>query len=639
MLHVNDITYRIAGRVLFEDATVAVSANHKVGLVGPNGSGKTTLMRLILGELQLDNGSISLQPETLTATVAQEAPGGQTSLIDSVLAADEERCRLMAESEHATDPARIADIHTRLSDIDAYTAPTRAASILSGLGFSEAEQHQPLDSFSGGWRMRVALASTLFTNPDVLLLDEPTNHLDLEAALWLENYLRSWGGTILMISHDRSFLNAVAGEIIHLENRKLVRYVGNYDQFERTRRERQELNAKLRARQMAERRHIQTFVDRFRYKASKARQAQSRLKMLARMEPIAAHMEDRTVKFDFPKPDGLSPPLILMDNVDVGYASGKPVLRKLDRRIDMDDRIGMLGANGNGKSTLAKLIADRLKLMDGKIQKSPKLRVGYFAQHQLEDLTPGATAVEHLRCLMAMEPESRVRAHLGKFGLDGDRADVRADNLSGGEKARLVFAMISREAPHILVLDEPTNHLDVDAREALVHALNIFEGAVIIISHDAHLLKATCDRLWLVEDGVCKDYDGDLKEYAEMLVRQRRIERKTASPVAQEAPVSEARNKKQQRRHRAEARALSANLRNAVRNAEKTMEELSTRLHKLETRLSDPALYDGNDEERVALQNEHKIARAEMSEAEEIWLAASADLEAASKVSVVTPLK
>lgn len=626
MLHVNDITYRIAGRPLFEHATVALPANHKAGLVGPNGSGKTTLIRLILGDLQLDDGSISLRPGVRVATVAQEAPHGYARLIDYVLETDKERTGLLQESESATDPVRIAEIHTRLNDINAYAAPARAAAILNGLGFSEHDQQQPLESFSGGWRMRVALASTLFADPDVLLLDEPTNHLDLEAALWLEGYLKSWHGTMLMISHDRIFLNAVADGIIHLEERKLVRYTGNYDQFERARRERQALNAKLRARQMADRRHIQSFVDRFRYKASKARQAQSRLKMLDRMEPVAAHIEDRTVKFDFPVPAPLSPPLILMDDIDVGYRPDEPVLRKLGMRIDMDDRIGLLGANGNGKSTLIKLIAGRLKPMNGRLQKSPKLRVGYFAQHQLEDLVPASTAFQHLRTVMGMEPESRIRAHLGKFGLEGPCADVEVEKLSGGEKARLVFAMISREAPHVLLLDEPTNHLDVDAREALAHALNTYEGAVVLVSHDAHLLDSTCDRLWLVEKGLCRDFDGDLKDYTRLLLEHRRAGRK--GPEKKVGAGNQTASKKAQRRNRAAQRAEESNLRKAVENAEKNMEAIAAQLHEIETGLFDPAIYDGDDERRIDLQTRHKIMKAKMSEAEENWLAASAALEA-----------
>jgi ATP-binding cassette, subfamily F, member 3 len=625
MLHVNDITYRIAGRPLLEQATVALPANHKAGLVGPNGSGKTTLMRLILGELQLDDGSISLRPRARVATVAQEAPDGSMSLVDCVLATDTERADLLAESETATDPGRIADVHTRLSDIDAYTAPTRAASILSGLGFSEPAQQERLDSFSGGWRMRVALASTLFANPDILLLDEPTNHLDLEASIWLENHLKSWRGTILMISHDRTFLNAVATEIIHLEERKLVRYVGNYDQFEKTRRERQELNAKLRSRQVAERRHIQSFVDRFRYKASKARQAQSRLKMLERMEPVAAHMVDRTVKFDFPIPNPLSPPLVLLDEVEVGYEPGKPILRNLDMRIDMDDRIGLLGANGNGKSTLAKLFADRLKPDQGKLQKSPKLKVGYFAQHQIEDLVLGQTAFEHLRSMMDKEPEHKIRAHLGKFGLEGQRSDTEVSKLSGGEKARLIFSMISREAPHVLLLDEPTNHLDVDAREALVHALNAYEGAVMLISHDAHLLEATCDRLWLVDQGTCRDFDGDLRDYTKLLLEQRRMERKELSQKSSR-PV-QVLSKKEQRKHRAAQRAEASGLQQTVRAAEKEMETTSKELHAIESQLSNPAVYDGDEKELIKLQARHKALKAHMATAEEAWLAASSAVE------------
>lgn len=625
MLHINDLTYRIAGRLLFDQATVALNANHKAGFVGRNGAGKSTLIRLILDEIHPDGGGISVRPRARVACVAQEAPSGETSLIDSVLATDTERAALMAESETAADPHRIAEIHERLTDIDAYTAPTRAAAILSGLGFNEAAQQQPLDSFSGGWRMRVALASTLFADPDLLLLDEPTNHLDLEAAMWLENHLKNWRGTMLIISHDRTFLNAVVDEIIHLEDRKLVRYQGNYDTFERVRRERQELDAKMRTKQLAQRKHLQAFVDRFRYKASKAKQAQSRLKMMERMEPIAAAVEDPTINFDFPKPDPLSPPIITLDEVSAGYEPGKPVLTRLNQRIDMEDRIGLLGANGNGKSTLVKILADRLKPMDGVLRKSSKLKVGYFAQHQLEELFLDQTAYEHMLKLMPMETETRVRAHLGKFGFQSERADVVAKNLSGGEKARLVIAIMSREAPQLLLLDEPTNHLDVDSREALIQSLNAYDGAVVLVSHDAHLLETTCDRLWLVDDGTVRDYDGDLDEYKRMLLDKKRAERRGPEKQSGKSNVGNGQtgSKKDQRKERAREREQGNALRKAVREAEKNLEKLEKELHEVETALSNPALYDGDDTLRIEIQTRHKRLKEAMAEAEEQWLEAS----------------
>ncbi|MEX2449981.1 MAG: ABC-F family ATP-binding cassette domain-containing protein, partial [Rhodospirillales bacterium] len=488
MLHINDLSYRIGGRLLFDAASLHLPKGHKVGLVGRNGTGKTTLFRLIIGEIAPDGGTIALAGRTRIGRVAQEAPSGPESLLDTVLAADSELAALTLEAETARDPHRIAEIHTRLADIDAHTAPARAASILAGLGFDEAAQALPCSDFSGGWRMRVALAGTLFARPDLLLLDEPTNHLDLEATLWLESYLANWRGTLLIISHDRDLLNKAVDGIVHLHSEKLTRYAGGYDRFERTRREQLAHQAALHSKQLEERRHIQAFVDRFRAKATKARQAQSRLKMLARMEPIASVMEERTITFRFPDPAPLSPPLVAMDDLSVGYG-GKAVLSRLNMRIDGDDRIALLGANGNGKSTLVKMLAGRLKPMDGRITKSKKLKIGYFAQHQAEELNMNATPLEELTHHMDMVPESRVRAHLGRFGFGEDKVGTRIRDLSGGEKARLLFCLMSIEAPHILLLDEPTNHLDVDAREALVQGLSAYNGAVVLVSHDAHLIE------------------------------------------------------------------------------------------------------------------------------------------------------
>jgi len=625
MLHVNDLTYRIGGRTLFEGATVAVPKGHRVGLVGRNGTGKTTLFKLILGELSADAGSLNVRPGARVGTVAQEAPSGAESLIEVVLAADAERSELLARAETATDPHDIAEIHTRLADIDAETAPARAARILAGLGFDEAAQQRPCAEYSGGWRMRVALAAALFANPDLLLLDEPTNHLDLEAALWLEDYLASWPGTLMVISHDRTLLNKVVSEIVHLQDLKLTRYSGGYDRFERTRRERLELDAKMRTKQQAQRRHIEAFVERFRYKASKARQAQSRLKMLERMQPIASVAENRTVTFDFPDPDPLSPPLIALDEAAVGY-DDTAVLGNLDLRIDMDDRIALLGANGNGKSTLVKLLAGRLKPMAGKLVKSSKLKVGYFAQHQAEELSLTETPYQHLARLMPMATESKVRAHLGRFGFPGERADVKCAGLSGGEKARLLFAMMSLEAPQLMLLDEPTNHLDVDAREALVQALNTYDGAVILVSHDAHLVELVCERLWLVADGGCQPFEGDLADYARNLQEDRRAKRRAVRDASPDGGA----NRKQARRDRAAKRAETAELRKSVRDFEKRMEKLTVERTELEARLADPAVYEGPTAALMELQVRHAEIKSELTETEETWLALSEQLEMAT---------
>jgi len=628
MLQINDLTYRIGPRVLFDNTGVNVADGHRVGLVGRNGSGKTTLFRMILGEISGDDGAIQIRKSMTVGTVAQEAPAGPETLISTVLAADQELAELNARAETATDPQDIAEIHTRLADIDAQTAPARAARILAGLGFDEEAQNRGCTEFSGGWRMRVALASTLFARPDLLLLDEPTNHLDLEAALWLEGYLASWQGTIIIISHDRTLLNKVVDHIIHLEECKLVRYTGGYDQFENTRRERQNLDAKLRVKQIAERQKIEAFVDRFRYKASKARQAQSRVKMLERMEPIASAATEQTVTFNFPNPPPLSPPLITLDELDVGYEEGNPILKKLDLRIDMDDRIGLLGANGNGKSTLVKLLADRLKPMAGRLRKSSKLRIGYFAQHQTDELVMDQTPYDHAARAMPMVPMAKVRAHLGQFGFSGDKANTSCEKLSGGEKARLLFALMSLEAPHVLLLDEPTNHLDVDAREALVQALNAYDGAVILVSHDAHLLELSCDRLWQVGDGKVAPFDGDLSDYRKLLVEQRRDERRAQKAGSgTESPKT---NRKLQRKERAAQRAETAELRKSVKSAEKQLEKLTLKRDALEKQLSNPDIYNGSTSDLMKLQVKLGELKNEMASTEERWLEMSDTLEKSS---------
>ncbi len=627
MLHVNDLVYRVQGQPLFDHATVAVNKGERVGLVGRNGSGKTTLLKLISGELHPDQGSITYPRLTRVGKVAQEAPSGQTSLIDTVLAADAERSALLAEAEHAKDPHRIAELHERLATIQADAAPARAARILAGLGFDEAAQQRPCAEFSGGWRMRVALAALLFTEPDLLLLDEPTNHLDLEAALWLESYLKSYPGTLLLVSHDRGLLNRAVNRIIHLENRRLTAYTGNYDRFERLRREHLEHQAALHAKQQAQRRHIQAFVDRFRYKASKARQAQSRLKALARMEPIAAVMEDRTVTFDFPPPAHLSPPILTLENAAVGYAADKPILSRLNLRLDMDDRVALLGANGNGKSTLARLLAQRLKPMAGRMTRSGKLKIGYFAQDQAEELDLAATPLQHMERLMPMETETRLRSQLGRFGFGAERAEVAVGKLSGGEKARLLFALMSREAPHVLILDEPTNHLDVDSRQALIQALSAFEGAVILVSHDTHLIELTADRLWLVGEGTVVPYDGDMDDYRKLLMEQRRLER--ARQREDRPPRDDTVNKKDRRRAAAEARAAVADLRKAARQAEAQIEKLDRQKKALEKKLADPQVYEGPTAKLQDLQIRFGQVKQAIAEAEERWLELQAALEEA----------
>ncbi len=646
MLHLNDITCRIAGRVLLDGATAHIPEGQRVGLIGRNGTGKTTLFRLILGDQGTDGGTVTLRPRARVGQVAQEAPEGDIPLIDCVLAADTERSALLAELEDSADPdpARLADIHERLNAIDAHSAPARAGSILGGLGFPPDHQTRPVGSYSGGWRMRVALASALFARPDLLLLDEPTNHLDLEATLWLEGFLASYPGTLLIISHDRDLLNRAVERILHLENGKLVSYAGNYDRFERTRRERLELQAKAAAKQAEQRAHIQSFVDRFRAKASKARQAQSRMKMLEKMEPIAAVVEDRPITFDFPDPNPLPPPLITMNRAAVGYG-GTPVLRGLNLRLDQDDRIALLGANGNGKSTLAKLLAGRLDVLDGELSISPKMRVGYFAQHQVEELRPAESALQHGRRAVEGLPDQKIRAWLGRFGFDADRIETRVENLSGGEKARLLLALTCRDAPHLLILDEPTNHLDIDSRESLIHALNAFAGAVLLISHDPRLVEMVADRLWLVDGGRVTNFDGDMDDYRRLLLDKARDARRenqggkggngaAANSGAEEAAHT-AGARQDRKRAAAEARKRLAPLRRAVEAAEKTVEKRTAEVARLQEKLADPALYQDRPDAVADLHLTLGKAQKALETAEEAWMEAQEAYDSAAETEAV----
>jgi ATP-binding cassette, subfamily F, member 3 len=616
MLHLNDVSLRVGGRLLLEGASLHVPAGQRVGLVGRNGSGKTSLLRLIPGETQPDAGTLRLRKGARIGWVAQEAPGGQATPREVVLAADRERTRLLAAAECTEDPAAIAEVQTRLADIGAHAAPARAAVILSGLGFGEDAQARPLNSFSGGWRMRVALASVLFAEPDLLLLDEPTNHLDLEASLWLEDYLCRYPHTLLLVSHDRNLLNRVPQRIVHLEERRLTSYAGGYDAFERARAERLTLQAKERDRIEAKRRHMQAFVDRFRYKASKARQAQSRLKAIAKLATLPALTQAPDVVLRFPATKIPAPPLITLDRVRAGYGD-HIVLDRLDLRIDPDDRIALLGANGNGKSTFAKLLAGTLAPMAGELVSAPKLRVGYFAQHQIEELSPEQSAVQHLARRLPDEREERLRTRLGGFGLSQEKADLPAALLSGGEKARLTFALMSALAPQILILDEPTNHLDVDSRDALVEAINDFAGAVILISHDRHLIELTADRLWLVADGRVRPFDGDLDSYRRGLLSSER------GNGADES------GKRRERQRGAEQRQRLAPLRHAAREAERELELLTRDRSALAARLASAETYRLPGAEIEALAKRGADLEAAIAAAEARWLEAEQALEQA----------
>ncbi len=621
MLTISGLTYRIAGRMLIDDASAQIAAGWKVGLIGRNGTGKSTLLDLIRGERQVDGGEILLPQDWRIGFVSQEAPGGDESPLELVVAADEERTQLLHAAETEHDGVRAAELHERLNEIDAHAAPARAAAILAGLGFNHEAQQQPMTSFSGGWRMRVALAAALFSAPDLLLLDEPTNHLDLEASLWLADFLRRYNKTLLLVSHDRQFLDDVVDHILHLGEKKLTLYSGGYEDFMRLRRETLARQTALAARQDLERKRLQAFVDRFRAKASKARQAQSRVKALAKLEPISLSEDEPPIRFAFPEPKELAPPLITIDRVSVGYEPGKPVLHNLDLRLDPDDRIALLGANGNGKSTFARLLAGRLKPFSGEIRSAPRLRCGYFAQHQIDELEPDATPFDHLTKLMPGATPQAVRARLARFGFDVDKVFVKAGDLSGGEKARLTFALITVDAPPLLILDEPTNHLDLEAREALVAAINDYAGAVVLISHDWHLLSLVADQLWLVANGTVRSYDGDLEDYRRMVLNP--------APAAKEGGKMSAVARRQARRDAADRRRELEPLRRQLRDAEQAVSKLNARKTALEQQLADPTTYRVDGAELAGLLREQAGLNDALGAAEARWLEAAQAIEAA----------
>ena len=624
MLTISDITVHLGGKVILDRASASIPSTSRVGFVGRNGAGKSTLMKVVAGELDADGGSVETPRDMRIGYIAQEAPGGAESPFDRVLAADEERARLMAEAEQATDSHRIGEIHERLNTIEAHSAPTRASRVLAGLGFDEEAQHRSLDGLSGGWRMRVALAELLYSAPELLLLDEPSNHLDLESTLWLESFLKAYRGTVLVISHERDLLNNVVDQILHLENGKLALYSGGYDAFERQRSERLAQVEAMRLKQDRQRAHLQAFVDRWRYKAHTATQAQSRLKALARMQPISAMIEDPSRSFHFPNPKELKPPLIVLDDAAVGYTDA-PVLSNLNLRLDPDDRIAFLGRNGNGKTTLARLLSGRLPAMAGSMTASGKLRVGYFGQHQVEELGTEDTPVQHMTRLMPDSKPGAVRAQLGRFGFSGEKAELSVRHLSGGERARLSLALITRDAPHLLILDEPTNHLDVDAREALVQALNEYSGAVIIISHDRHLLELTADRLVVIADGGAKDFAGTLDEYRDFVLGG---SNRSIKDNRRSVPN---RSRKDERRLAAKEREQTKELRKAVTKAERKLERLAALRTDIDRALFDPKTYDGSDKNLTTTELMKKRAEVEkaFTDAETRWLEANEALELA----------
>lgn len=625
MITISDISARIAGRLLLDHASVSLPSGTKAGLVGRNGAGKSTLFRVITGDLGAESGTISIPKNARMGQVKQEAPGTEDSLITIVLSADKERAALLAEAETATDPHRIAEIQMRLVDIDAHSAEARAASILSGLGFDQEAQARPASSFSGGWRMRVALASVLFTEPDLLLLDEPTNYLDLEGTMWLEDYIRRYPHTVIIISHDRDLLNNAVNSIVHLDQKKLTFYRGNYDQFERQKAEADELQMKAKAKNDAARKHLQSFIDRFKAKASKAKQAQSRVKALERMGTVAAVIEDHVQPITFPEPEKQpASPIVAISGGAVGYEPGKPILRGLNLRIDNDDRIALLGSNGNGKSTFAKFISGRLAPESGEVRLAPSLKIGFFAQHQLDDLVPNETPVEHVRRLMPTEPEAKVRARVAQMGLATEKMATAAKDLSGGEKARLLMGLAAFHAPNLLILDEPTNHLDIDSRRALIEALNDYDGAVILISHDRHLIEATVDRLWLVNNGTVTSFEGDMEEYRDLIVASGKKKDDEKQKQSEEQS-----SKADQRKLNADKRASLAPLKKKINEIESLTGKLEKLIQALDAELADPALYEKAPAKAAEKAKQRGEAAAKLAAAEEQWLELSAEYEEA----------
>ena len=622
MLSIENITYRIAGREILSGANAHLPGGRRVGLVGRNGAGKSTLLKLILGDAAPDTGDISHPPGWRIGAVAQEAPGTDDSLIDTVLAADKERLDLLSESECTTDPVRLGEIHARLEAIGAWSAPARAASILAGLGFSAADQQRPCREFSGGWRMRVALAGILFAAPDLLLLDEPTNYLDLEGVLWLEEYLRRYRGTVIIVSHDRDLLDATAEFILHLERGKLALYSGNYEAFVEAREMRRSLDAAVAKKQEAARAHMQAFVDRFRYKQTKARQAQSRLKMLERLKPIEIMIDETVAPIRLPQASPVSPPLLSLERIVAGYHPDNPVLSNVSLRIDPDERMALLGKNGNGKSTFAKLLAGRLGPFAGNLVRAPRLLCGYFAQHQLDELEGSLTPVEVLGRLRPRLPQSELRGKLGGFGLSGDKALTKIGDLSGGERARLMLALAAIDSPNLLILDEPTNHLDIDAREQLLAALNEFNGAVVLVSHDRRLLEATIDRLLIVADGTVRNFDGDLEDYRKTVL--------ASDTQADESAQTESR--RNQRRESAARRRELKPLKDMALAAEQKIADLTKNIADIDATLSQPGIFARDPAKAAELARTRTNHVRALTEAETRWVDATQAYEDALAV-------
>ena len=606
MLKIENISFRIGGKALFESGTAMIPQGHKVGIVGRNGIGKSTLFNLIRGESQLESGSISVPSKSKIGSMAQEAPATDKNLIETVVEYDKERHNLLEESKRVVDPSRVSEIQLRLADIESHTAEPRASSILKGLGFNSEAQLRATKTFSGGWRMRVALAGLLFSQPDILLLDEPTNFLDLEGVFWLQRFLSKYPHSAIIISHDRDLLNRSVNSILHINNKSLRLYSGNFDIFDKQRRENLRHQAAAAKKQDERIKHMQKYVDRFRYQATKAKQAQSRLKMIEKMEPIAIEDASRIVRFTFPEPEDLSPPLITLENVTVGY-NGNAILSKLNLRLDQDDRIALIGANGEGKSTFAKLISKQLVAMAGEMRSQSKIRIGYFAQHQIEDLSPNETSLEHLKPHFPNDPPSKLRSRLSGFGIDSEIADNTVNTLSGGQKARLSLLLATIHSPHILILDEPTNHLDMESREALIRALANYSGAVIIISHDLHLLSLTANKLWLINKGKLEEYPNDLNHYREFLLNQR------GNLHPQQTNIKP-------KKHIVKKNQKNLKYQSEIDRSEKRIEQIEEMLLQIDDHLSNPLIYEQHNKDRLEkLQKKRLEIKNALKKAELLW--------------------
>ncbi|MGB3625318.1 MAG: ABC-F family ATP-binding cassette domain-containing protein [Henriciella sp.] len=626
MLTIDNLTYRIQGRLLLDGATARIASGWKVGLIGRNGTGKSTLLRLIRESLQETDSAIRIGKAAKMGWVAQEVEASDRTLMDETLSSDTERAALMHASETVTDPDELAEIHERLMTTDAWSGEARAASILTGLGFSQSDLSRACREFSGGWRMRAALAGVLFAEPDLLLLDEPTNYLDLEGAAWLEAYIRQYPQTVLLVSHDRELLNNSVTHILALENLKLTVHPGNYDSWQKKRAEQLALAQAQKTKQDKQRAHLQSFVDRFRAKASKATQAQSRIKMLEKMQDIVIPLEERTHPFEFPASEELASPLFVLDDADLGYREGEPVLRNTSLRVDNDDRIAIVGANGQGKSTLVKSIAGRLKLLDGNRVSAPKVEIGYFSQDQLDELNEGENALDHVRRMRPAATEGQIRSIVANIGFNRDKAETKVEKLSGGEKVRLLLGLTALKKPNILILDEPTSHLDIDSREALIHALNDYEGAVLLITHDVYLAEATADRLWLVNEGQAAPYDGDLSDYRALVLAADKTRADTGNTKGDPAPAPPA-----PKRSDSDVRRATTDIRKRISASEREMEKLRGDLANLDAKLADPTLYDRDPAESQKLGADRDRLRAALDSAEEAWIEASEAYEQAAR--------